>query len=201
MGSIKTEELTPFGQVALKLDHDFSELARLSGQIERLDIQSDGGLERAVRILGEFARHGQSIAEGIQKFSASLQEAREKSEAAAKIVAERAVLVQQRKEEQARLQEKLGALGEKVKRVSETLAAFRRPVGEPFTAAEKSDMTARLESLDASMIDFIEEAQVIQQEAGTARLKSIERNAESLFGTLQAARRKLNSVITPATHH
>jgi chromosome segregation ATPase len=181
MGSLNTDSLSPFGSLAVKLDCDFSELERLSGQIQRLDIDSENGLDRAVKLLGQFAQHGQSITEGIQDFSKSLQAARESSEKAAALVFERALLIQQRKQEQEQLQEKLGQLGLKVKQVSETLA-------------NQSPLPEQIESLDSYLAEFMTEVQAIKDEASRTKLKGIERNAESLFGTLQSARRKLNAL-------
>ncbi|MBI3299015.1 MAG: hypothetical protein HYZ75_12665 [Elusimicrobia bacterium] len=45
MPSIRLEDLSPFGRLALKLDQELSELARVGGQIARVDIGSDNGLD------------------------------------------------------------------------------------------------------------------------------------------------------------
>ena len=169
----------------MKLDTDFSELIRISGQIERLEFQSDSGLERALKLLTQFAQHGQNITEGIQEFSQALQSARENSEKAATLVAERAQEVQQRKQTRDAMQEKIGQLGSKVKQLNETLSTAREP--------------EQLNALDSHLAAFIEEARTIKQEAAELNLKEIARNAESLFGTLQSARAKLSPVI--ATMH
>jgi uncharacterized phage infection (PIP) family protein YhgE len=199
MKSINTESLSPFGQLALKLDHDFCELERIGGQIERLAIDSDNGLERGLNLLAQFAQHGQNIAEGIQKFAKVLETSRERSEGAARIVSERAVLMQQRKQAQDQMQEKFGQLGVRVQKVSATIASFKKPTGACFSEEEKKQIPEQLKSMDSYLIGFIEEAQTIKEEARQFNLKGVERNAESLYGTLQSARRKLSSVIG-ATH-
>jgi len=48
------DTLSPFGRLAVTLDTDFSELSRLSGQIQRLDLDTDGDLDHAVKLLNEF---------------------------------------------------------------------------------------------------------------------------------------------------
>src|SRR4051812_45259090 len=115
MASINPEHLSPFGRSALKLDGDFSELVRIGGQLQRLELDSDSGLEHAIKLLGQFAQHGQAIAAGIQDFSRSLQELREKSEAAAKLVSERAQAIQQRKQLREQIREKLARVEDQVK--------------------------------------------------------------------------------------
>ena len=198
MGSLNTESLSPFGQLALKLDHDFCELERIGGQIERLPIDSDSGLDRGLKLLTQFAQHGQNIAEGIQKFAKALETARERSEGAAKVVSERALLLQQRQEVQNQMQEKFSQLGTRVQKVSSTLASFKKPAGNDFSDEEKKQMPEQLKAMDSHLIGFIEEAQTIKEEARRSNLKGVERNAESLYGTLLSARRKLSSVMGPA---
>src|SRR5690349_11854543 len=107
MPALRLDDLSPFGRLAVKLDEEFSALARLSGQIERLVLDSEGDLEHAVKLLNQFAEHGKNITDGIQEFSKVLREAQERSESAAKLVADRAQLIQQRKEQQRALQGKL----------------------------------------------------------------------------------------------
>jgi hypothetical protein len=105
MPSIRPEDLTPFARAALKLDRELVELARLGEQISRTDIDSDSGLDEGVKILTRVSQHGH-IAETMQEFSASLQEARDKAQAATKLVAERAEMIQRRKQKQDQLQER-----------------------------------------------------------------------------------------------
>src|SRR4051812_13284852 len=92
--------LSPFGEAALKLDADFTEVERLASQVEQVDVHSDIGLERAIKLLKHFSECGQRIAEGIQVMAKSLEEARARTEAAANLVAARATEVQKRKEEE-----------------------------------------------------------------------------------------------------
>jgi chromosome segregation ATPase len=183
MSTIKVENLSSFGQLAVNLDNEFSELSRLSSELERQELQSDSGLERAIKLLKHFTVHGQNITEGIQEFSRSLQEAREKSELAARSVSERAILVQQRKQEQDQLLEKLGQLGEKVKEVTKTLSAV-----------DQTQIPEHLPALDTHLQDFMSQAHTIQEEARMRRLRGVERDAQSLFGSLESARRKLSTV-------
>lgn len=200
MSKFDADKLTAFGKKALELDHDFSELSRLSGQIERLDIETEGNLELSIRLLTQFAKHGQNISEGIQEFSQTLQAARVQSELAASIVAERAALIQKRQDERNALQEKFQQLGVKVQEVSSGLASLKLKEGEPATEEQRAQLPIRLREMDSRLMDFAAEAKSIQQEAHEVRLRKIEREAESLYGTLESARRKVGTTLTSLNH-
>src|SRR4051812_33565728 len=124
MSTIHLESLSSFGRLAVKLDGEFTELTRLSGQLERLDLESDSGLDRAVKLLDQFAQNGKNIAEGIQEFSKVLNEAHTQAGNATTIVAKRAEIIGQRKKEQNLLGEKLFALQEEVKAANSNLTGF-----------------------------------------------------------------------------
>jgi len=195
MPSIPVDSLSPFGRMAVKLDTAFSELNRISGQIQRMEIHSDSGLERAVKLLNEFAQNGQTIAENIQEFSRTLADARAKSEAAAHIVSERAQLVQQRRQQQNHIQDKLTQIEQKVKAANASLADFRKHNPGELSDEQKIQIKTHLEQLNQNLADFIEAVQAVKAEAAQAKFKGIERDAESLLGALQASRRKLRKVM------
>ncbi len=194
MSSIRLENLTPFGRLALKLDNDFSELSRLGSQIAKVDIESDSGLDHAIKILNLVAQHGKNIADGMQEFSKCLLEARERSEAAIQVVGERAQLVQQRRQKQDQLDQRLRQVEEEVKTVNASLAGFKRQGKNELSEEEKRQITADLERLQNPTLGFIESAQAIKAEAGRLKFKRVEREAQSMIDTLQATRRKINLV-------
>jgi hypothetical protein len=196
MASINLDTLSPFGRMAVKLDVDFCELMRLSGQIEKLEINSDSSLDRAVKLLDQFAHHGQNIAEGITEFSRILQDARDRSEAAAKLVAERAPMVQERRQQQNLVQEKLLQLEQQVKEVNASFTGFKNRGQIGSAQEEKGHLRTELERMNSHLADFIESAQAIKAEAGQSRFKSLERDADSLLTTLHSARRKLTTALS-----
>lgn len=197
MSTLNTETLSPFGRWALQLDTDLTELKRLGAQIERLEIESDSGLEHALKLLAQFAHRGENITQGIQGFAQTLQDARSEAEAAATMVAARAQEIQARKQLQDQMQERISMLGKRVKEVSDSMTGIRK--SEAGSLSEDPRITEQLREMDARLAEFVAEAQAIQLEARESHMRSIERNAESLFGTLQSARRKLGTVI-PIAH-
>ena len=191
--AINTKNLSPFGQSALTLDNDFAELDRLSGQIERLSIESDSGMERAKELLVKFGECGQRISTGVQSLAKSLEETRSRAETAAQSVASRAALIQERHHENERMLDRFRSLGDKVREVSTALAALKAPAkgvteeGKALIAKQLPEFNAQLETLTA-------EAQKLKDDAREANMKTLERNADSLYQTLQSARRKLASI-------
>src|SRR4051794_29616402 len=112
------QNLSSFGQAALALDNDFSELDRLGGQIERLEFESDAGFEKMQQLLTRFSECGQRIGEGVQTLARSLEEARGRAEKAATFVSERANQVHERHLEREQMFDRFRVLGESVRSVS-----------------------------------------------------------------------------------
>jgi hypothetical protein len=191
MASIRPEELSPFGRAALKLDQEFSALARVGEELAQADLGSDGGLDEGVKLLNRAARCGQDIAESMQAFSASLQEARDKADAAMKVVAERAQLIQKRREEQERLLERLAKVKDEVQAAGAGLA-------EPFQPGagdDKARVAARLEAVRGPMSAFIEAAMAVKAEAAAGNFKRVARQADSVIDSLQASLRKIEQAL------
>jgi len=198
MPSVQLEDLTPFGRLALQLDREFAELSDVADQLSGLNIASDGDLDQGAKLLERAAKKGQSIAESMQEFANSLQEAREKSEAATKIIAERAQLIQQRRQQEDKLQEQLTQVKEAVRTIGAGLTNFSAPPASgALSDEEKSQIAAELERLQAPMSRFIEAVQAIKAEAAHSKFRRLERQADSIIDSLQAARRKIAQVLPP----
>ncbi len=196
MPSVRLEDLTPFGRLALKLDQEFAELARGGEQLARLDLESDRGLDEGIRILNRVAGYGQALAQTMQDFSKSMQEARDKADAAARIVAERAQLIQQRRQREDELQKKLAQIQEDVKTVGAGLTGFGKLKGE-LSEDDKRRIAAELERLQEPMTRFIAAIKALKEEAAGLKFKRLERQAESMIDSLEASRRKIAQAIAP----
>ncbi len=194
MPSIKTDSLSAFGRLALQLDNDFTELNRLSGQLQRLDIDSESGLEHAVKVLNQFAQHGTSISNGIQDFSRVLQEARAKSEEAAKAVGDRAQEIYLRKQQQNQIREELGKVEANVKAVNARLSGFKKEGRSEFSDKEKIQLREELERINVDLKKYLAEVQAIKTAASAAKFKSVERDAQGLLDALRASSRRVDKV-------
>ena len=88
---INLKSSTPLVESVLKLEHHLSEIVRLGGKIEERDLKTDFDFEQVQKLMTKFTQHGEGVAEEIAHFSALLGEARAKAEAAAQLVANRAI--------------------------------------------------------------------------------------------------------------
>jgi chromosome segregation ATPase len=197
MPSLRLEDLSSFGRLAVKLDGHFSELVRLSGQIDRLDIESEGGLTHAVKLLNEFAEHGNAISEHIQDFSKALQEVQQRSEAAAKHVAERAQLIHGRKQKQNEIRERLDQVEQEVQAAGVRLAGFKKDGKTELTNEEKHQVRTELERLNEILKKFEDEVQGIKETAREAKFKSLEHDAKNVLDALRASSRRIEKAVRP----
>jgi chromosome segregation ATPase len=194
MPTFRSEDLSPFGRLAVELDTAFSEMTRMSGQIQRLDIDSESGLERAVKVLDLFARNGQAVAEGIQAFSKVLQEARSKSEAAAQSVMERAEAIRDRKQHQSDLRSRLASVESSVAAANAELSGFRQG-GKDLSGDKNTRIREQLERLSGDLKSFLDAAQAVKSDAARAKFKTIERDAQNLLDVLRASSRRIEKAL------
>ena len=188
------KDLSPFGLAAVALDADFVELERLGSQIERLEFDSDSGLERAQRLLARFAETGQRIAEGVVAFSKTLEEARVRAERAAQVVSARAVLVKERQNEAGRMLERFSLLSETVGKISGMLASFKKPAGDVVSAEDRAYIQRQIPDIDRQLGALLDEVLKLKAEARSSKMRSLENSADSLGQTLTSARRKLSEL-------
>jgi chromosome segregation ATPase len=187
------ENISPLGKTALELDFCFTETQRLSNLIDRTPIDTDADLQLVVKLLNQFTEKAQVIEEVVKQFSSHLERARESSNEALKIVAEKAHLIQKRKQERDEIELKLSALGTRVREVISVLSSFNK--ADSFSDDRKSELPNELKAIQFQLGEFSQEARLIKQEAEQIKFKDASSSAESLHSTLQTANTKLGTVI------
>jgi hypothetical protein len=206
MTSFNPKNMSPFGLSALELDSEFAQLEQLSGQIDRLAIDTESGLELARNLLGKFAQCGERIGLGVKSLAKELEDARTRAEKAAEIVSARANAIQERQLEADKLLERFQALGEMAKKITEAVTQLRGNSGGqmPMNDEQRTVLIGRLPEINTQIDVLIEEAFRLKDDASTAKLKTLERNADSLGQSLRHARGRLNSVMesgpSPTVH-
>ncbi|MGE3973087.1 MAG: hypothetical protein AB7F59_01025 [Bdellovibrionales bacterium] len=186
--------ITSFGTKALELDEYFSEIERLSSQINDASLDSDSDFQLAVKLLSRFTEKAMGLEQAVAQFAKTMEEMRESSGASIQAVAEKAQLIQKRKNETDALQEKLNALGIRVRDVVSGLAHVKN-LGE-MDAEEKARLPEELKVIEAQIGGFIDEAQSIKEQAQKEKFKETSSSAESLQATLQNAKATLSSTIS-----
>lgn len=193
--NIRPEDLSPFGRLALRLDQEFAELARAGEQMARVDAESDAGLDEGLKILNRVAQRGQSLAGTMQQFSQALQEARDKAEAATRLVAQRAQLLKERRLRQDQLEERLSRIKDELKAAGAGLAAASKPLPGRPTEDDKRRIAAELQKVLEPLDGFIAAALAVKAEAGAGNFKRLERQADSIIDSLRASRLKLSQAL------
>jgi len=194
MTESKLKNTSPFVQTVLKLDSHFSDLIRLGGRIESLDMKSDFDFDQAERLIKNFAKSGEGVSEEILLMVNELNELRAKAESAAQLVAVRADLLQARKEEQQKKMEDFRQLGEKVRELTSSLSTFKSPEGESLSDEEREKLSMHLAEFESRLRPLIEEAQTLKKEGQNSKMKTLEQSADSLEQSLSAVSQKLSAV-------
>jgi chromosome segregation ATPase len=178
-------------KAVLALDDQLTELERVGTKINSTDMTSDFDPEFIQKLMTRFAECGQGISEEVTNLSARLQEAQERAQTVAQGVSRQAELFSVRRKEENEKLEEFRILGEKVRDLNAAISQFRRPRGEGMTAEDRAKLTSNIPAVEAQVADLIDELQKLRQSARNSRMKSLEKNAESLTQTLQAVRKKL----------
>lgn len=194
MNATNPKNLSPFAQAALALDDDFAQLERLSGEIDRLAIDTDNGLDRAKLLLVRFGECGERVGQNIQALATALSESQKRAEKAAQSVSARAALVQERQQEANRLLERFQGLGEMVRKVTEAVVQLQNPAKGALSPEEKALLVKHLPELNEKLGVLADEAFKIKDEARESKMKALEKDADALGQSMQAMRRKLSSL-------
>jgi predicted RNase H-like nuclease (RuvC/YqgF family) len=188
--SNKTNRDSALVKAVLALDNHLNELERVGMKINSTDMTSDFDLEYIQKLMARFAECGQGISEEVTNLSTQLQEAQSRAQAVAQGVGRQAELFKIRREEQNKKLEEFGALGEKVRELNAVISGFRE---------HPAELKAQIPVFETQLGLLIEDLQNLRQSARDSRMRALEKNAESLIQTLQAARKKLRDLSPPAT--
>ena len=180
--SNKAKRDSPLVKSVLALDEYLAELDRIGTRINSTNMTADFDIEYIEKLMVRFAECGQGVSEEVVKLSAQLQEAQTRAQTVAQGVSSQAELLNKRRNEQNEKLEQFRLLGDKVRELNEEI---RTDEGRARLAADIPGFQARLGAL-------IEELQSLRKSAKDSRMRALERNAESLVQTLEAARQKLN---------
>lgn len=190
------KNLSTFGQAALNLDNDFEELEQLSGQLGRLEIESESGMDKAKELLTAFSETANRLGGSMQELAKSLEEARARAEQATEVVAARAVAIQARQQENEHMMQRFQTLGETVRKVSGAVAQLQKPSdGRKLSDEEKDLLLKNLPEINSQLGVLTEEACKLKDDARTARMKTLEKNADALGQSLTAVRSKLSGLV------
>jgi chromosome segregation ATPase len=183
--SNKANRDSPLVKSVFALDNYLTELERVGTRINSTDLTSDFDLEYIQKLMTRFAECGQGISEEVTNLSTRLQEAQARAEAVAQGVSKQAELLNVRRNEQNEKMEEFRILGEKVRDLNAVMSGFRE---------DRAKLASNIPAFEAQLDGLIEDLQNLRKSARDSRMKALEKNAESLVQSLQAARKKLSDL-------
>jgi chromosome segregation ATPase len=192
--SNKARQQSPLVKSVLALDQHLSELDRVGTKINSTDMTGDFDTEYVEKLMARFAECGQGVAEEVTNLSTQLREAQARAQAVAQQVTSQADLLNKRRAEVSAKLEEFRLLGEKVRDLNTAISPFRRQQGEALTAEDRAKLASNISGFEAQLSAVIEELQNFRKSARDSRMRALEKNAESLVQTLEAARKKLSSL-------
>jgi hypothetical protein len=181
---------SPLVQSVLALDNHLNELERVGVKINSTDMTSDIDFEHIQKLMNRFAECGLGVSREVTNLSERLQQAQSRAEAVAQGVSKQADLFKQRSSEYTEKLEQLRQLGEKVRELTAGLSQFSRP-GQSPTDEDRKKLTADIPAFEAGLGRLIQELADFQNSARASRMRALERTAQSLAQSLEAARKKL----------
>jgi len=182
---------SPLAATVLALQNHLEELERIGNKINSIDMSGDVDVEHVQKLMARFAESGQGVWEEIRSLSGHLQHAQASAEAVANGVARQAEAFKARTLEQQEHLNKFSLLGEKVRAINTAMSEFRKPRGEGFTESERTALRTKIQDLEGELIALIAELQDLRDAARGARMRKLEKDAESLAQTLQAVHAKI----------
>jgi hypothetical protein len=192
--SNKTKRDSPLVKSVLALDNYLGELERVGTKISSTDMQSDFDIDFIQKLMARFAECGQGVSEEVTNLSTHLREAQARAEAVAQAVSRQAGLFTARRSEQNEKLDQFRVLGDKVRELSTAISQFRRPEGGSLTREDREKLKSSIPGFETQVAALIDELQNLRESARNSRMKSLQKNAESLVQTLEAVRKRLREV-------
>ena len=183
--SKKVQRDSPLVKSVLALDNYLTELERVGTKISSADMASGFDLEYIQKLMARFAECGQGVSGEVTNLSTHLREAQARAEEVAQKVSRQAELLKVRMEEQDRKLEEFRILGEKVRDLNTAISGCRD---------DRAKLKSNLPSVELQLGELIRDLQKLRTSARDSRMRALEKNAESLAQSLEAARKRLRAL-------
>jgi chromosome segregation ATPase len=171
-----------------------NELERVGNKINSTDLAGEIDVEHIQKLLNHFAECGQGISDEVTNLSRHLQEAQARAQAVAQGVSRQAEIFHNRRNEQNEKLEQFRLLGDRVREINAAISIFKRPAGEALTSEDRSTLESSVPVLQGQLSQLIADLHELRQSAKSSRMRTLERNAESLMQSLQAVQVKLRDL-------
>lgn len=188
-----------FGRAAMALDSELVQFETYVQELAGLSLESDKGYERSLHLIQEIANTRGRLETSMRGLSTSLNEVRAQNEEAERVVAERTQLVQARKESVDKMQGRFAILGGVVRELNAAMARLKEQARLELSGEDKADIAIQLPGLEQQLDVLVDETRTLVEDARKTNLKSLEKEADSLWKSLTGARNKLKLIIERKT--
>jgi hypothetical protein len=192
--SNKAKRDSPLVIAVLALQNHLTELERVGAKINSADLSSEIDVDYIQKLMTRFAECGQGISEEVNNLSMHLRDATLRAEGVAQGVSRQAEAFAARRKEQDEKLEQFRLLGERVAEINAAISVFRRPPGQGLTDEDRAALASKVPELEGQLTALIAELQDLRSAARSSRMRGLEKNAESLAQSLQAAQVKLRAI-------
>jgi uncharacterized phage infection (PIP) family protein YhgE len=182
---------TPIVEAAAAFDGELERFSRLSDALARLSLEGEKHLERAAELLNELASSEERLGAHAQKLMSALTQSRDKQQAQAAAVGERAKEIEKRSLAFKALLERFQELGDEAAALNRLGQDMSEQVPLDRAGAERA-LLPRLDELHERMSALAEQSQKVAEDAKGAGFQELSRKAHDLRQQLLSARNKVS---------
>jgi hypothetical protein len=188
MSGAQPKKSSPLLAAAAALDQELRAYDELAGEAKHLRVNTEKGMQRAIRIVQESARVNEGIQEKLRALVAQIEETRGRQVESLNVLLEAARTVQARAESHDVLMRRFGALGESARHLNDLVGvlAAKRSQG-----ATETELLAGLTEIQTQMAAVAAEAEALTQRATEEDWPDVARQADGVRQQVVAARNKL----------
>ena len=172
------------------LQQDLSELDRIGGKINGMEMTSEMDLEYVQKLLGRFAECGIRVSQKLHEFSSHLQEAQARAEAVTQGVSHQTESFNAIRDQQNLLIDRFQELGEKVRELNARVGQ----VAGAQDSGNSETLKSALPAVEQDLKLLIADLEDLGAASGASRMRKLEQNVHSLKQTLQALQTKLQHI-------
>ena len=176
---------------AQALDSELMRFESLAEQLQKAPLESEKHLERASAMLNGLADLDEQLRLQVTALVGAISKVRDRQQAQAEIVHQRAQELQQRTEIFKNLLVRYGALGQSAGELNVRMQQFAQQRQTAQTAEENAALAENFESLQTRMTEVADEAQGLARAGEEQSFHDVARQADSLRQQLLSARNKL----------
>ncbi len=189
-------EASALGTAATALENELRRFEQLSALARKIELSSERNLEKAAKATQEAAESQLRVADHVRKLVGAIAAARDRQQAVAEAIQERANELQARRAEFDAVLQQFAALGQDAAGINALVGQVSIPKapGAPEPNA-LGDTVTRLQEIQAKMGEVVERAAELARSALDKDMQDIAQQAESLQKQVHASRNKLNLLL------